>query len=87
MRNKLEPGAPTEEDLSILSEAELSNRGYQRLPTSLELALERLEGDEIVCSWFDEPFIDVYLKHKRGELDFLKDKSPEEICAAYEEVY
>lgn len=87
LRNKLEPGAPTEEDLSILSEAELTARGYQRLPTSLELALDRLEKDETVCSWFDEPFIDVYLKHKRGELDFLKDKSPEEICAAYEEVY
>jgi len=87
IRNRLEPSAPTQEDLSVLSEQELSARGYHRLPTTLEMALERLEKDEAVCSWFDEPFIEVYLKHKRGELEYLAGKSPDEICTAYEAVY
>ncbi len=86
IRNERDPGTPTEEDLSVLSDDQLTDRGFQRLPTSLEEALERLENDEIVQSWFRDPFIEVYLKHKRGELAFLADKSPEEICRAYESV-
>ena len=85
--NQMEPSAATEEDLSTLSESALCARGYLRLPTSLDAALTRLEGDETVRSWFRDPFIEVYLKHKRGELEFLDGKSPEEICQAYEAVY
>jgi len=87
VRNQMEPSAATEEDLSTLSESALSARGYLRLPTSLDAALTRLEGDETVRSWFRDPFIEVYLKHKRGELEFLEGKSPDEICQAYEAVY
>ena len=38
-------------------------------------------------SWFREPFVDVYLKHKRGELAFVEGMTPEQACAAYEKVY
>lgn len=87
IRNEMEPNVPTEEDLSLLSDKQLTERGFDKLPSSLSEALERLENDSVVRSWFREPFIDVYLKHKRGELEFLADMSPEEICRAYEAVY
>lgn len=87
VRRELEPSAPTEEDLSLLSEKELSDRGYYRLPTSLDEALTKLENDETVASWFDDPFIEVYLKHKRGELAHLDGMSPNQVYRAYEAVY
>jgi glutamine synthetase len=87
IRNNMSPPAPTAEDLSVLPEAELGKRGFVRLPMSLGDALAELERSEAVCGWFEEPFIDIYLKHKRGELDYLKGMSPEEVCAAYEKVY
>lgn len=87
VRNQTEPPAPSEEDLSVLSPGELEARGFVRLPQSLDAALERLENDQTVRSWFRDPFIDVYLKHKRGELEHLAGKSPAEIFSAYESVY
>ena len=56
-------------------------------PTSLEDALGALEADEAVRAWFEDPFVDIYLKHKRGELAFLENMTPEEACVAYEKVY
>jgi len=87
IRQEREPNAPTEEDLSVLTEDQLTELGLDRLPSSLEQALDRLEQDETVRSWFRDPFIDIYLKHKRGELAYLADKSPDEIYSAYERVY
>ena len=87
IRNKSEPPAPTEEDLSQLPESELAAKGFVRLPTSLEIALAELESNDTVRSWFREPFIEIYLKHKRGELEFLDGMSPQEMCTAYEGVY
>jgi len=87
IRNEIEPPAPSEEDLSLLTQEDLEARGFVRLPQSLEEALDRLENDEVVRSWFKEPFIDVYLKHKQGELAYLEGKTPEEMCQEYEKVY
>lgn len=87
IRREMEPPAPTEEDLSLLSPAELSARGFLRLPESLPDALALLEGSEAVRSWFGEAFVDVYLKHKRGEIEFLEGKPMEEVCRLYEQVY
>ncbi len=77
----------TQDDLSLLSEQELTDRGFVRLPQSLPGALERFEQNEVVRGWFGEEFANIYLAHKRGELDYLKDMSESEICAAYESVY
>ncbi|MCP4327891.1 MAG: glutamine synthetase [Alphaproteobacteria bacterium] len=87
IRDGLAPPPPTEEDLSLLNAETLAARGFERLPRSLDEALARLEQDETVRSWFDELFIDVYLKHKRGEMNYLKDLSEEEVFAAYERAY
>jgi len=87
----IEEGLPTpsatEEDLSSLSGTDLEKRGYVSLPDSLENALLKLEENKTVNQWFHGNFIDIYLKHKRGELEYLKGKDLNEICAAYEQVY
>ncbi len=77
----------TQEDLSALSTEALEERGFVRLPETLESALQRFEGNETVCGWFPDGFAAVYTAHKRGELACLKDKDTAERCAAYEEVY
>lgn len=87
IRNRLEPLPPTEEDLSLLSDQDLKAKGIVRLPETLEDALALLAQNDVVRSWFQEPFIDVYLKHKRGELAHVKGLSPAEVCTAYEAVY
>ena len=77
----------TQEDLSLLSAAELSERGFVRLPTTLEEALERFSANATVGSWFPQGFAELYANHKKGEIAHLSGKNQSEICAAYGEVY
>jgi len=79
--------AVTEEDLSLLTTEELEQRGYVRLPQSLEEALQRFENNKTVCNWFPKNFAAVYIAHKRGELSVLDGMNEEDRCAAYEAVY
>ena len=87
IRNRMEPPPPTEEDLSLLSAGELKKRGIVRLPEALSDALDRLEKSDAARSWFGDLFLEVYIKHKRGELAFLDGKTFEEACRLYEQVY
>lgn len=87
IEEELEVPEATQEDLSLLDAKTLNERGYVRLPQTLEEALRRFKANPVVTGWFPEGFADVYVKHKEGELGFLKGKTQEEICAAYEEVY
>jgi len=77
----------TEEDLSLLSQKELSARGYIRLPQSLPAALESFVSNATVTSWFPGAFADIYHKHKLGEIAATEGKDEAELCAAYEAVY
>ena len=77
----------TEEDLSLLDSAELRRRGLQCLPRSLDEALERFAGNAHAPGWFPAGFVDVYVKHKRGELDLMRDLEDADRCRAYGEVY
>lgn len=79
--------APTEEDLSLLDHRELEARGFIRLPESLEDALDRFDGNKIVRSWFQEPFAEVYLAHKKAEIEHVKNLDTPARCAAYEDTY
>lgn len=87
IRQGLAPPAPSEEDLSLLNATELEERGFVRLPQTLAEALDRLEGSQAVRDWFGEMFVEVYLKHKRGEIDFLDGKTAEQAYRLYEQVY
>ena len=77
----------TEEDLAALSTEELEQRGYTRLPETLEEALQRFESNKTVCGWFPGEFASVYTAHKRGELKYLDGKDTAARCVAYEEIY
>ncbi|MCG6115846.1 MAG: glutamine synthetase family protein [Mesorhizobium sp.] len=77
----------TQEDLSLLSPAELESRGFVRLPTSLEEALDRFTANETVTGWFPEGFAALYRDHKLGEIGFLSDRDPASACNAYDQVY
>jgi len=78
---------PTEEDLSLLSPETLAERGFVRLPTSLELALDRFEASEVAAAWFGPDFAAVYRAHKMGEIAHLSEMDTEKRCAAYEGTY
>jgi len=81
--------APTAsaDDLSLLSETALEQRGYQRLPQTLGEALEQLEQCEPARRWFGEEFVSVYLAHKRAEIAHVADMTLAEQCQLYDEVY
>jgi glutamine synthetase len=87
IEDNLPAPAVTEEDLSVLSAPDLEQRGYIRLPLSLEDALQRFEANKTVCGWFPKDFAAVYTAHKRGELAVLSGMDPEERCRAYAAVY
>jgi glutamine synthetase len=87
LRESLPAPEPTEEDLALRSEAELEARGLRRLPTSLTVALAALETDDVARSWWPSQLLDVYLKHKRGEIALLEGLSEEEQARRYGLVY
>ncbi len=80
------PDAPRE-DLSALSPAELAARGLRALPGSLGEALDRLEGNETAKAWFPSGFPEMYLAHKRGELETADGHAGAELFKAYSRVY
>ena len=45
------------------------------------------QANPVVTGWFPKGFAEIYVKHKEGEIAFLKGRNQAEICAAYEEVY
>lgn len=77
----------TEEDLSLLSPEALHQKGYTRLPETLDEALQRFGANETVCNWFPKDFAKVYIAHKRGELLHLDGKNSVDKCGAYAVVY
>lgn len=79
--------AVTEADLSTMAAEELAGMGIERLPTSLESALDAFAAESCIGDWFGERFRDVYLSHKRGELAVVEGLSPEEMCERYLAVY
>lgn len=83
----LSPPDATEEDLATLEPAALAARGLRRLPESLPEALARMAESPLPRRWFGDGFVEVYRRHKEGEMAFLEGKSPQEVHRAYETVY
>jgi glutamine synthetase len=61
--------------------------GAHRLPETLEAALEALEADGEVRSWFPDDMWQCYLAHKRYEIEQLEGLDLDEQCARYRTVY
>ncbi len=87
IEEKLVAPEPTEEDLSLLSPEALAERGFIRLPETLEAALERFETNRTVTGWFPDSFADVYCAHKASEITHLSEMDTKARCAAYEATY
>lgn len=78
---------PTEEDLSLLSTDELAQRGFIRLPETLEAALQRTAESEAATGWFPQAFVPVYRAHKASEIEHVAKMEIDARCAAYEATY
>jgi glutamine synthetase len=76
-----------EGDPSELDEEERRRLGIRPLPASLGDALDALESDEVVRSWFAKDLLDCYLGVKRTEISLLHDAEPKEACERYLRVY
>ena len=87
VRDRMEPPEPVQADLSMLSPEELARMGFRRLPTSLDAALDALHGSEPARRWFGSEFVDLYVDHKKGELEQLSGLDWAAKCARYAEVY
>lgn len=75
------------EDLSLLSESELADRGIGRLPTDLGSAIDAFLGDEALNSCFPDRMPAIYAAHKRGEIAHVSGMSDEECFASYASTY
>ena len=68
IKDKLAMPRATKGDLSLLSEKELKDMDVERLPESLEKALERFSEESIIKEWFPGEFTEIYRNHKDQEL-------------------
>lgn len=87
IKDQLPAAVVMENDPDQLSEIELRKLGVRRLPLALDQALNALQKNEKACAWFPERLLDVYLRHKRSEIELLRHLSMDERCAKYSEVY
>jgi glutamine synthetase len=71
----------------LLSADVLSDRGFTRLPQSLGAALDVFGASAATRRWFGDDFVDLYVAHKRGEMEQLKDLDWPAKCKKYMEVY
>ncbi|HQF37993.1 MAG TPA: type III glutamate--ammonia ligase [Opitutaceae bacterium] len=67
VREKLDPGAPQEENLYELPEAELAKRNICYLPRDLEEAVERFAADPFVTKVLGQELRDEFIKYKAEE--------------------
>lgn len=79
--------APTEEDLSVLPHETLADRGFIRLPETLQAALDCFAANDTVRGWFPTSFANVYLAHKASEIAHVANMDVSEQCRAYEATY
>jgi len=80
IENKIDPGRPQEVDPGNLSDAERERLGIRRLPESLSEALDELERDSVLMQALGPKHAAAYLAVKRGEVEFFKEKMPEEVA-------
>jgi glutamine synthetase len=78
--NKIEPNEPVAVDPGNLSDAERERMGVRRLPTTLDEALDELERDQVLMEALGPMQATAYLAVKRNEIDFFKEKTPEEVA-------
>ncbi len=78
--HQIDPGDPQEIDPGNYSDEEREQRGIRRLPTSLTEALDELERDQVLLEALGPLLAKSYIAVKRSEIDFFKEKTPEEMA-------
>ncbi|MEJ2359685.1 MAG: glutamine synthetase family protein [Deinococcales bacterium] len=78
---------PVQGDPGLLSDEERKARGVDALPTDLEEALRRLEGDEVLTGAIGADFVRSYVAVKRNEWEATKDMTLEAQAALLLERY
>ncbi len=74
-------------DPSVMSEADLAERGLVRLPQSLDAALAAMEADREVLSWFSPAFVESFTQVKRAEIAHLDGMPMADVCALYRTLF
>lgn len=70
-----------------ISAAEREALGLRRLPTTLEAALEALDADSTVKTWFTPEALETYTGMKRMELKLCQGLDAEALCQRYATIY
>ncbi|MEX2650255.1 MAG: glutamine synthetase family protein [Alphaproteobacteria bacterium] len=76
-----------QQDPHDMGEAERRELGIATLPTSLGAALDALERDELVTSWFAPNLLRTYVAVKRKEIELMTGLAPDQICERYRHAY
>ncbi len=79
IEHRIDPGKPATIDPGNYSDEERTRRGIARLPESLDEALDVLEDDPVLQEALGPMLATSYVAVKRSEIDFFKDKTPEEV--------
>jgi len=74
-------------DPAGLTDNERESLGLRRLPRSLPAALDCLERDKEVCSWFSNKALATYTGMKRMELKLVEGTEGDALCARYATIY
>ena len=80
IKNHIDPGEALAIDPGNYSDQEREHRGIRRLPTTLGSALDELACDPVLTEALGPMLAAAYLAVKRNEIDFFKEKSPEEVA-------
>jgi glutamine synthetase len=74
-------------DPAFLSDAERETLGLRRLPTSLAEALDVMQADTTVASWFDPLALETFIGMKRMEMKLAGDVLDDDMCRRYADIY
>lgn len=80
INNRIDPGEAQDVDPGNYTDEERERRGIRRLPTSLGEALDELEHDRVLMDALGPLLSKAYIAVKRNEIDFFKDKTPEDVA-------
>ncbi len=87
IREKLPMPELLTEDPHDLGAEKRRKMGIAALPGTLSEALDTLERDKLVKSWFSDNLWNAYISVKRKEVDMFKDANAEEIMSRYANAY
>jgi glutamine synthetase len=74
-------------DPAALAQNEREALGLHRLPTTLGAALDAMQADPVVTSWFDPLAIETFVGMKRMEMQIAGERLDDDLCKRYAGIY